>query len=170
MPPDVVAAIRGSLALVLLLAALSKVASPQPVVSAIVAARVFPMKAHVAVVYLVALAEAAAAAALVDRNGYVGIVFAGLVLVAFSAFLLLLARRAPAVPCGCFGDIVDVGHTGALVRNGTLLLLLACAATGEYAGPALGSLPAAIELTIAVVLVPDATQTIVNLRNRSEVA
>jgi hypothetical protein len=167
MSPDIVAGIRESLALVFLLAALLKLAKPQSVISAIAAVRALPVTALRPTAYAVALLEAAAAVLLVAAPGTLGLVLAAFAVIAFSAFLTTLAVRAPTASCGCFGDVSNLGHAGGIARNALLGALLLLAASGQYENPVLRSIPAAVELAIALVLLPDAAEVLVKTRRRA---
>ena len=85
-------------------------------------------------------------------------------LVGFSAYLLVLRRRGATLGCGCLGDFGVAGPTTSLVRNVLLAGLLIVGLTGggdDFNG---WSLIPAVQLALLVVVVPEGVSTLRGLR------
>lgn len=155
-------ATRESIALVFAFAGLLKLWRPASVGSALAVLKLPPQVVEPTAI-LTGVGELGAAAALLLIDGWLGVVPAAALLCAFSLFLLLLARRAPSAPCGCFGDFSSRSHYAGLGRNLALAVLLAVSAANASQGLQIDAIPAAIELCILAILVPDAVSLLVSV-------
>jgi hypothetical protein len=110
----------------------------------------------------VAVLEVALAVLLLTRQGAVAAVPAALFVGLVLGTLLVLRRRAPAVPCGCLGEFSSSDQSSSLFRNLLLLGLLAVGLIAPSAPSALGAL-VGFQLSILVVVVPAGTWTLLQL-------
>ena len=108
--------------------------------------------------------ELAVATLLITGSGYLGAALAGALLVGFSSYLVVLTRRAPSAQCGCFGDYSSKSPYAGLLRNLLLAGLLVPAAVASSTHVGLAETPAAIELAVLVILVPEALASLLDLR------
>jgi hypothetical protein len=129
VPIEVSSIARAAVALLFLVAASAKLARPESMSAALGVLRV-PPGYRTAVTRILALVEAAIAAALFAVDGRAVLLAPTLMLLAFSVFLGQLAYRRSPVACGCLGDLGSHSHRLGLFRNLCLLGLLAVAASG----------------------------------------
>lgn len=154
---------RAAIALVLVVAALLKLVRPGGAVSGLVGLGL-PRGAARSLVAAMTVGELAVATLLITGSGYLGAALAGALLVGFSSYLVVLTRRAPSAQCGCFGDYSSKSPYAGLLRNLLLAGLLVPAAVASSTHVGLAETPAAIELAVLVILVPEALASLLDLR------
>jgi hypothetical protein len=102
---------------------------------------------------------------LVAIGGPVVMSVAAIVLVAFTAVLARLHRRAPDASCGCLGDLsTPGGHVRGIARNTCLLTLLAVALVGGSSDVEPLALVAGFQLTLAIVVATEGVPVVLGLR------
>ena len=153
---------RAAIALVLVVAALLKLVRPGGAVSGLVGLGL-PRGAARSLVAAMTVGLAVATL-LITGSGYLGAALAGALLVGFSSYLVVLTRRAPSAQCGCFGDYSSKSPYAGLLRNLLLAGLLVPAAVASSTHVGLAETPAAIELAVLVILVPEALASLLDLR------
>lgn len=160
---DISGVTRGAIAMVLVVAAALKLVRPAGAVSGLVSLR-FRLGVARALVGAMTVAELAVAALLLTGRGYLSAALAGVLLVGFSGYLVALMRRAPSAKCGCFGDYSSNSPYAGLLRNLLLAVLLVPAALASSTHVGLAESPAAVELAVLVILVPEALASLLDLR------
>lgn len=157
--PALALACRIVLAAVLALAAVAKIADHRALPARLRAMGIVPPWLSVAVAAGLPVVELAVATALVTaRRSALPALVALTLLVVFSGFLLVTAKRA--VPCACFGS-VRTGSSAevprAILRNG-VLIALAVLATGSAAGARFGGTLVVVGALLAAVAVRSLTR------------
>lgn len=151
--PALALACRIVLAAVLTLAAVAKIADHRVLPARLRAMGIVPPRISVAVAAALPVVELAVATALVTaRDSALPALVALTLLVAFSGFLVVTAKRA--VPCACFGSVRTASSAdgpAAILRNG--LLALAVVATGSVAGARVGGTLVVVGALLAAVAV-----------------
>jgi hypothetical protein len=146
----------------LLVSAGLKLGQPGQPIEALRAVRV-PASWRKPVLGLLVVGEAGTAVLLLTRGGWLGPVAAAVMLGALTAFLALIAVRAPSAPCGCLGDLGFGDQTVAFVRNGMLLALLAVGVVSRGA-PSLVTVAAGAELAILVIVLTEGVHLLLRFR------
>lgn len=122
----VAAAASSAVGMSFFLAAGAKVVAPRGAREALAFAKVPTPLRSVAALTLAALELLVGLALLVVGTRLTALLALALLL-PFTAFLVVLARRAPGIRCGCLGDVGEVDHVVGLGRNSLLVLLLVLA-------------------------------------------
>ena len=156
-----VAAVLG-LALFFAMSAALKVVSPNSIAQLVEEFHLVRVRPWLLAVAFGAL-EAAVAAGLALGARWAWLL-AVVLLVFFTVLLLVVTRKGVSLRCGCLGDLTE-SHVGyaPLFRNVVLLALVAL----TYGAPAdrpVEALPSALVIAVLLVLVPDATQIVRDLR------
>lgn len=125
-----------------------KLYRPTPARNALAVAGI-PERLRRSVAATVAVLELVAALLLLARPGAASAGAAGVMLLGFSGFLILLEVRAPDLSCGCLGDLGSGSHRAGLARNVALLAGLALVVSGA---PKLDWMAVALGVQLAVLL------------------
>lgn len=155
-------AVELSLAVVFIVSALLKFASPlaiEPLLRQLGVLSVSPRVAS----FVIGGAELAAGVAVYASSNW-GLISAGALLSIFSVAIALVIRRGSRPRCGCLGDLSVARVSGVhLARNIALLsgALFALNAPGNHSAEAL--LPA-VTLAFLILVVPEAVETIREFR------
>ncbi|MGH3938531.1 MAG: MauE/DoxX family redox-associated membrane protein, partial [Pseudonocardiaceae bacterium] len=106
----------------------AKLARPKSTSAALGVLRV-PGRYRPVVTVLLAVCELVVGIALLLVDGPAVLILSAIMLVGFTVFLAYLASRSEATACGCLGDLGSANNSLGLIRNASLLGLLAQAAS-----------------------------------------